>query len=98
MNIHTVMMMTMGQEAASSNSNKQKLNTKRSTEAEIVRIDYEMSLIIWYGYFLAEQGYQVRDKICYHDNQSTAKLANNGCALSIKRARHINSQYLFLDD
>ena len=50
------MMMTMGQWAARSNSTKHKFNTKSSTEAEIVGIDDEISLIIWYGYFLAEQG------------------------------------------
>ena len=68
--------MTMGQGDARSKPTKQKLNTKISTKVEIVGIDDEISLIIWYGYFLAEKGYQDRDNICYQDNQSTTKLAN----------------------
>ena len=84
MKSHTGMIITMGQGAASSNSTKQKLNTKRSTEAELVGIYDEISLIIWSGYFLSEQEYQFRDNICCQDNQSTAKLAKNGRASSSK--------------
>ena len=54
MKSHTGMMMTMGQWDASSNSTKQKSNTKSSTKSEIAGIDDEISLILWSGYFLAE--------------------------------------------
>ena len=84
MKSHTGMIITMGQGAASSNSTKQKLNTKSSTEAELVGIYDEISLIIWSGYFLSEQEYQFIDNICCQDNQSTAKLAKNGRASSSK--------------
>ena len=96
MKSHTGIMMTMGQGAVRSNSNKQKLNTKISTEAELVGIYDEIPLIIWSGYFLAEQGYQVRYNICYQDNQSNAKLAKNGRVPIIKRTCHINVRYLFV--
>ena len=52
MKSHTGSIMTMGQGSDSSNSTKHKLNKKSSTEADIVGIDDEISLIIWYGYFL----------------------------------------------
>ena len=68
MKSHTIMMMTMGQGASRSNSTKHKLNTKSSIKAELLGIDDEISLIIWSGYFLSEQGYQVRDNICYQDS------------------------------
>ena len=96
MKSHTGMIMTMVQRDASSNSTKQKLNIKISTKAELVGINDEISLIIWSRYFLAEQGYQVRDNICYQDNQSTAKLTNNGHASSSKINRHINVRYLYV--
>ena len=80
MKSHTGMMMTMGQGADSSNSTKQKLNKKISTEAELLGIDDDISLIIRSRYLLSEQGYQVRDKICYKDTQRTAKLVNTGHA------------------
>ena len=44
------------------------------TRAELVGIENEISLIIWYGYFFSEQGCQVRGNIFYKDNQSTYKL------------------------
>ena len=84
------MMMNMVQGDYRINSNKQIFNTKRSTQAELVGIDDEISPIIWSGYFLEEQGYQVRDNIFCQDNQITVKLAKNGHASSIKRTRHIN--------
>ena len=83
-NSHTGMMVTMGQGDARSNFTTQKLNTKISKEKELVFIDDEISLIIWSRYFLAEQGYQVRDKNCYQDNHSTTNLAKNVCTSSRK--------------
>ena len=64
MKSHTGIMMAMNQGASRSNSTKQKLNKKSSTEADLVGIDDEIVLIICYGYLLAERGYQVRDIIC----------------------------------
>jgi len=37
-------------------STKQKLNTKSSTEAELVAIDNAMAQILWTRHFLASQG------------------------------------------
>ena len=68
MKSHTGMMMTMDQWVARSNSTKHKFNTKSSTEGEIVGIDDEISLIIWYGYFLVEQGVDDRlIQVAKHD-------------------------------
>ena len=64
--------------------------------AELVGIDDKISLIIWSGYLLVEQGYQVRENICYQDNQSTARLAVIGRASSSKITRHINARYFFV--
>ena len=46
---------------AMSYSWKQKINTKSSTEAEIVGVDDSLAYILWARYFLQEQGY---DSIC----------------------------------
>jgi hypothetical protein len=43
---------------------KQKLNTRSSTESEIVGADDFMPAICWTGYFMEAQGYQVQDNIC----------------------------------
>ena len=56
MKSHSGAMMSMGQGAAISVSKKQKLNTKSSTESELVGVDDYMPMIIWVKYFLEAQG------------------------------------------
>ena len=56
MKIHPGAMMSMGQGAAISVSKKQKLNTKSSTESDLVGVDDYMPMIIWVEYFLDAQG------------------------------------------
>ena len=73
-------------------SRKQKLNTKSSTEAELVGIDDVMPQILWTRYFLMGQGFNVTDNILYQENKSTIKLATNGRVSSGKRTRHVNDK------
>ena len=74
MKSHTGGMMTMGRGALYSISKKQKLNTKSSTEAELVGVDDLMPQILWMRYFLEAQGMKVSDNVVYQDNQSAMKL------------------------
>jgi hypothetical protein len=98
MKSHTGATLTLGQGAANSDSTKQKLNTRSSTEAELVGVDDEMSQVIWTRYFLTAQGYHVSDNTVYQDSQSAIKLAKNGKRSSGKRTRHINIRYFFVTD
>ena len=52
MKSHSGEMMSMGQGASISVSKKHKLNTKSSTESELVGVDDYMPMIIWEKYFL----------------------------------------------
>ena len=81
--------MSMGQGAAILGSKKQKLNTKSSTDLELVGVHDYMPMIICVKYFLEAQGYTVSDNLLHQDNQSSIKLEKNGKALSGKRTRHI---------
>jgi hypothetical protein len=54
------------------------LNTKSSTEAEVVAVDDMMPQVIWSRYFLEAQGYGVTDNIVFQDNQSAMLLEKNG--------------------
>jgi len=56
MRSHSGICMTFGKGVAYSESSKQKLNTKSSTEAELVAIDDGMGHVLWMNHFLAEQG------------------------------------------
>ena len=78
MNIHTGRTMTMGQGALYYASNKQKLNTTSSTEAELVGVDDLMTQILWMRYFMKAKGMKVSENVVYQDNQSTMKLEKNG--------------------
>ena len=79
-------------------STKQKLNTKRSTENELVGVNDMMPVIIWTRYFLLEQGYGVVENLLLLDNKSSILLERNGMASSSKHTRHINIHYFFITD
>ena len=89
---------SLGKGSFYTTSNRQKLNTKSSTEAELVGIDDLMPMILWSRYFLQAQGYKMGASKVYQDNQSTMLLAKNGCASSGKRTRHINIRYFLVKD
>ena len=79
-------------------SRKQKLNTRSSTEAELVGADDASTMILWTRLFMEAQGYEVKDNILYQDNKSTILLFENGKRSSGKRTRHMNIRYFFLTD
>ena len=57
---------------------KQKLNTRSSTEAELVAADDTTVMILWTKLFLEEQGYALEKNILYQDNKSAILLEENG--------------------
>jgi hypothetical protein len=77
-NSHTGGVMTSGAGAIQTVSTKQKLNTKSSTEAELVLLDDVISKVMWTKLFLQAQGYDMNENIIYRDNQSSMKLEMNG--------------------
>ena len=90
--------MTYGSGAIQTMSRKQKLNTRSSTEAELVGVDDAMNMILWTRLFLKAQGYDVTDNILYQDNKSTILLETNGKRSSTQRTRAINIRYFFVTD
>ena len=81
-----------------SKSSKQKLNTKSSTEAEVVGASDYVPNSIWAAHFLEHQGYVLKRSIFHQDNQSAMLLEKNGKASSSKRTKHINIRYYFVTD
>ena len=79
-------------------SSKQKLNTRSSTEAELVGADDGSTLILWTKLFLEAQGYPIDENILCQDNKSAILLEKNGKRSSGKRTRAINIRYFFLTD
>jgi hypothetical protein len=98
MKSHTGGTMSLGKGSVYSASTRQKLNTKSSTEAELVGVDDVMPLILWTRYFLCAQGYDVKENKVFQDNQSAILLERNGRRSSSRRTRHINIRYFFVTD
>jgi hypothetical protein len=90
--------LTLGRGFPIVGSTKQKLNTRSSTESEIVGVDDFMPAICWTRYFLEAQGYNVQDNVLFQDNKSSILLEKNGKASSSKRTKHINVRYFFITD
>ena len=70
--------MMMNHRAMFALSSKQKLNTRSSTEAELVGVNDAMTMILWTKHFLEAQGYPVQENIIYQDNESSMKLEKYG--------------------
>ena len=90
--------MTYGKGATISKSGKQKINTKRSSETEIVRADDMLSSALWSKFFIEDLGLTVQHNIMYQDNQASMRLEINGPASSSKRTKHIKRKYFLIAD
>ena len=95
---HTGGTMTFGKGAVQTISRKQKLNTRSSTEAELVGADDAAVMILWTKMFMEAQGYTIEKNILYQDNKSAILLEVNGKRSSGKRTRALNVRYFFLTD
>ena len=84
--------------AVISGSIKQKLNTRSSTEAELVGVDDLIGKLLWVQEFLREQGYGMGAATLFQDNRSAILLETKGKASSSKRTRHINIRYFHVKD
>jgi hypothetical protein len=90
MQSHTGSTMSMGTGSIWSSSTKQKLNTRSSTEAELVAVDDMMPQILWTRYFLINQGFNVGPSRKLQDNKGAILLEENGMASNSKQTRHIH--------
>ena len=63
--------------AMASGSTKQRLNTRNSTESEIVAVEDFCQKILWTLRFMQCQGYKLKMKI-YQDNKSKITLETKG--------------------
>ena len=84
---------SLGKLSFISTSIKKILNTRSSTETELIAADDPMPHLCWTNYFLEFQGYNINSTIMYQDNQSAIILENNRRASSSKRTKHLNIRY-----
>ena len=95
---HTGGTTSLGRGLVIHNSMKQRINTKSSTESEIVGVSDYLSYSIWAGYFLRAQGYEVKRNIFFQDNTSAITLLKNGRNSCNGKLCHIHIRYFFSKD
>jgi hypothetical protein len=95
---HTGATFTMGKGAISSISRKQGMNTRSTTESELVGADEIVGPMLWTRLFLEAQGYFIRDNVLHQDNKSSILLESNGRKSAGKRSRHLNIRLFFVTD
>jgi hypothetical protein len=95
---HTGAPMSLGKGPIIGMSKKQKINTRSSTECELVGADDAMPQVMWTRYFIEAQGFGIDDNILAQDNLSTMLIEKNGKQSSSKRTKHIRVRYFFIKD
>jgi hypothetical protein len=89
--------LTTGECSVLFKSCKQKVNTRSSTETELIAVDDILPTVQWAKSFMAEQGYELETEI-REDNRSTMLLMRNGRLSSGKRTKHLDVRYFYLKD
>ena len=95
---HTGGVISFGTGGILCKSSKQKLNTKSSTEAELVGASDYLPNTIWVMHFMEQQGYPILHSSFAQDNESAIKLERNGRVSAGQRSRHINIRHFWIAD
>ena len=98
MRSHTGGIMSLGIGGLVQKSTKHKLNTKSSTEAELVGASDYLPNVIWVKMFMEAQGYMIEESILEQDNESAIKLERNGRSSAGPKSRHVNIRYFWIKD
>ena len=98
MKSHTGGVMSLGIGGIVCKSTKQKLNTKSSTEAELVGASDYLPNTLWVKMFLEAQGYTIEENFFEQDNESAIKLKTNGRRSAGPMSRHIDIRYFWIKD
>ena len=79
------------------NSSDQKLNTKISSETEVVKVIDFLPYNILVCFFMGVQGYDIKQNILFQHNKSEIK-KQNGKKSCNGKSRHIDIYYFFATD
>ena len=88
----------MGRGIVQGKASKQNLNTKISTETELVGASDYIPWTVWAKWFLGEQGYTLERNIFYQDNMSAMGMESNSRKSCGEKSRHISIRYFFIKD
>ena len=70
--------MTFGKGCIQEPLTKQKVNSRSSTDAELISMDNIILKVIWTKLFMKEQGCKINENVIFRDNTIAMKLEING--------------------
>ena len=88
--------MSMGIGVIHGKYSKQKLNVKRSVEAELVGVSDHLPYNIWLLYFMHDQGHAVENNTLCQDNQITMLMLKNGRNSCTGNSKYVNIGCFFV--
>ena len=93
---HTGVVVTIGGSVVWSRSSRQKINTKSSTESELIAVSDKLSDILWCRMFMESLGEVTKAPLVLcQDNQSTITMIKNGTA-STGKSKHIQLRHFWM--
>jgi hypothetical protein len=95
---HTGGAMSFGTGIIHGKASKQRLNTKRSAETEVVGASDYLLYNMWMQHFMEAQGYTLDENLYYQDNQSAMRKEKNGRNSCTGNSRHIHIRFFFIKD
>jgi len=95
---HSGVFVSLGVGPIFTKSSKQKLNSKSSTEAEMIAVSDGLNHVLWLRNFLEDQGYRLPPARIFQDNMSAIRLFQTGKCSSSTRTRHIAIRFYFVKD
>jgi hypothetical protein len=98
MRSHTGGVISFGRGGIICKSTRQKINTKSSTEAELIGASDYLPHTLYVKMFMEAQGHPITKAVFYQDNESAIKMESNGKASCGQRSRHIDIRYFFITD
>lgn len=98
MRSHTGGVLSFGRGGLICKSKRQNINTKSSTEAELVGASDYLPHTMYVKMFMEAQGYPIKSAIFNQDNESAIKMESNGKSSCGQRSRHIDIRYFFITD
>jgi hypothetical protein len=98
MRSHTGGVTSFGRGGLICKSKRQNINTKSSTEAELVGASDYLPNTLYVKLFMEAQGYPIDQSLFHQDNESAIKMEQNGKASCGQRSRHIDIRYFFITD
>ena len=94
---HSGSVLMIGDNVVLSKSNKQKINTRSSTEAELIVVDDALPTVQWTRLFMKDQDYDL-ETVVKEVNKTTMLLMKNGRLSSGKRTKYLDIRYFYVQD